>query len=208
MFCHLSEFVADTPYFLAALPQLEDDEFARAVILIIQHDEEGAFGFVLNKPLVNHDEVSTQLVAEVQDAAGATIFEFEEPLFKGGPVKEEMVFLLHDNKTFGNEVEGRITDEYFITADTQIFQDILTQTDHPTRKSFFMGCTSWEPQQLDEEILNGAWVIVPFDPTHLFHVAPENNTEWSEEYWKRVLRLAGIDPFTLMTQGTSDFGPN
>lgn len=199
--------MADTPYLLAALPQLEDDEFARAVILVIQHDDEGAFGFVLNKPLVNQDEVSTQLVAEVQDAEGATLSEFEEPLFNGGPVKEEIVFMLHDNSAYGDE-DGHITDDFFITADTQKFQEILTQSEHETRKSFFMGCVSWEPHQLDEEILNGAWVMVPFDAKHLFQSPPDDSAEWSEEYWKQVLRTAGIDPFTLMTQGTSDFGPN
>jgi putative transcriptional regulator len=199
--------VAQTPYLLAALPQLQDEEFARAVILIIQHDDEGAFGFVLNKPLVTQDAVSTQLVAEVQDAQGSTLFEFEEPLFRGGPVKEEMVFLIHDNKKYG-DADGHIVDDLFVTADTQVFQEVLTQSDHPTRKSFFMGCTSWEPHQLDEEIRQGAWVMVPFDDKHLFQTPPEDNAEWSEEYWKKVLRSAGIDPFTLMTQGSSDFGPN
>lgn len=197
----------ETPYILAALPQLEDDEFARAVILVIQHDDEGAFGFLLNKPFVNHEEVATQLVAEIQDAEGSTLLEFEEPLFKGGPVKEEMVFMMHTSAEHGDE-EGEITEGIWITADTQTFQEILTLEDPSIQHSFFLGCTSWENTQVEDEIRNGAWIMIPFDRSHLFQVPPEDSTLWSEEMWKTALRSAGVDPFTLMTQGQNDFGPN
>jgi putative transcriptional regulator len=199
--------VTQTPYILAALPQLEDDEFARAVILVIQHDDEGAFGFLLNKPFVNQDEVSTQLVAEIQDSEGATLLEFEEPLFKGGPLKDEMVFMIHASPELGDE-EGEISEGLWVTADTQVFQDLLTRSDSEVKHSFFLGCTSWDDAQLDDEIRNGAWIMIPFDPKHLFQTPPEDSAEWSEEMWKEVLRSAGVDPFTLMTQGQNDFGPN
>lgn len=199
--------VPETPYLLAALPQLEDDEFARAVILVIQHDDEGAFGFLLNKPFVNQDEVTTQLVAEIQDAEGATLLEFEEPLFKGGPVKEEMVFMMHDSPRHGDE-EGEITEGLFITADTEVFQEILTVEESKIRHSFFLGCTSWDGTQLDDEIRNGAWIMIPYDPKLLFQTPPEDSVVWSEDMWKDALRSAGVDPFTLMTQGQNDFGPN
>jgi len=199
--------VTETPYILAALPQLEDDEFARAVIVVIQHDEEGAFGFLLNKPFVNQDEVATQLVAEIQDAQGSTLLEFEEPLFKGGPVKEEMVFMMHSSSAHGDE-EGEITDGVWITADTEVFQDVLTLEDDTVKHSFFLGCTSWEETQLEDEIRNGAWIMIPFEKKHLFQTPPEDSAEWSEEMWKAALRSAGVDPFTLMTQGQNDFGPN
>ncbi|MEO5667448.1 MAG: YqgE/AlgH family protein [Bdellovibrionota bacterium] len=199
--------MTETPYILAALPQLEDDEFARAVIVVIQHDEEGAFGFLLNKPFVNQDEVATQLVAEIQDAEGSTLLEFEEPLFKGGPVKEEMVFMMHTSAEHGDE-EGEIVDGIWITADTEVFQDILTREDGIPRHSFFLGCTSWEKEQLEDEIRNGAWIMIPFEAKHLFQVPPEDSDLWSEEMWKDVLRSAGVDPLTLMTQGQNDFGPN
>jgi putative transcriptional regulator len=199
--------VTETPYILVALPQLEDDEFARAVILVIQHDEEGAFGFMLNKPFVNQDEVSTQLVAEIQDAEGATLLEFEEPLFKGGPVKEEMVFLMHTSAEHGDE-EGEITNGVWITADTEVFQDLLTRDDPTVRHSFFMGCTSWEETQLEDEIRNGAWIMIPYSDKNLFQKPPEDSAAWSEDMWSDALRSAGVDPLTLMTQGQNDFGPN
>ncbi len=195
-----------TPYLLAALPQLEDEIFYRAVVLIVHHDEEGAFGFILNKPFTSEEEEATQLVAEIQDQRGATLFEFEEPLFQGGPSKEEMVFLMHDRKVLGDE-EGKVTDDIFITADSEIFQEALTQSEEG-RKSFFMGCSSWDEGQLDDEIQNGAWIMVPFEERHLFRIPPDDVSDWSESFWAEVLRTAGVDPLTLMTQGENEFGPN
>ncbi|NCN41611.1 hypothetical protein GW916_10245 [bacterium] len=195
-----------TPYLLAALPQLEDEIFYRAVVLIVHHDEEGAFGFILNKPFTGEEEEATQLVAEIQDQQGSTLFEFEEPLFQGGPSKEEMVFLMHNQKALGDE-EGKVTDEIFITADSDVFQDVLTQSEEG-QKSFFMGCSSWDAGQLDDEIQNGAWIMVPFEERHLFRVPPDDLGDWSEGFWAEVLRVAGVDPLTLMTQGENEFGPN
>lgn len=195
-----------TPYLLAALPQLEDEIFYRAVVLIVHHDDEGAFGFILNKPFTSEEEESTQLVAEIQDQQGATLFEFEEPLFQGGPSKDEMVFLMHNQKALGDD-DGRVTDEIFITADSEVFQDVLTQ-DEEGLKTFFMGCSSWEEGQLDDEIQNGAWIMVPFDKKQMFRTPPDDLGDWSEAFWIEVLRTAGVDPLTLMTQGENEFGPN
>lgn len=195
-----------TPYILAALPQLEDEIFYRGVVLIVHHDKDGAFGFLLNKPFTGDEEEATQLVAEIQDEKGETLFEYEEPLYSGGPSKEEMIFLMHNQKALGDD-DGRIDEETFVTADSDIFQDVLTQSEEG-QKCFFVGCSSWEPEQLDDEIQNGAWIMVPFDRKYLFRHPSDEDISWSENFWIEVLRNSGVDPLTLMTQGESEFGPN
>lgn len=196
-----------TPYILAALPQLEDEVFYRAVVLIVHHDTDGAFGFVLNLPYTGEDEESTQLVAEIQDERGEVLLEYEEPLMFGGPSKEEMIFLMHDQSELGDD-DGRVSDKVFVTADSDVFQDVLTNSEE-CQRAFYIGCASWDPNQLEDEIQNGAWITVPFDEKYLFRPPGEGETlSWSENFWIEVLRSSGVDPLTLMTQGESEFGPN
>ncbi len=198
----------ETPFYLAALPQLEDEEFSRAVILVLEHTEEGAFGVILNKPFLSGETLPTQVVAEIKDVTGETVQEFEQPLYRGGPLREETIFTIH-SWSQGTNPGTEFAPGLYVTSDPELFQDILTQSaESGIQKSFFLGCSNWEAGQLDAELRGGSWLMIPFTQDFLFREGDENLETWSEEFWKEILKHAGCDPLTLLPHGSSDFGLN
>lgn len=197
----------DKPYFLAALPQLDDETFSNGVILVTNHNDEGAFGLLLNKPFMGSGEMPTQLVAEIQDQQGATLMEFEEPLFGGGPVREETLFALHECAELGPRCT-QVAEGIWLATEVEVFQDLMTQEYRDHRHVFFLGCTSWEGGQLESELRTGTWLTVPFEATFLFRKHDPEVADWSAVFWREILKHGGCDPLTLIGQGPDDMGPN
>lgn len=190
----------NAPYYLVAAPKAQDEFFAQAVVLISHHDEEGAVGFMINKHVGTEDFEQTQMVAEVKDAEGNTLYELRSDVFLGGPVSEESLFVIHDVDALASTGE-EIGDHLFLSSDPETFQSLLEGENFVSRRRFFVGICSWDAGQLESEIRAGTWVMVPFDRKFLF-----NDIKYSESYvedtWKNVLKGGGLDPLTLM--GPSD----
>lgn len=201
----------DSPFFLAALPQLADEFFARAVVLVGHHDEQGAFGLLLNKPLLDENNALTQMVTEVKDPQGNTLFEFHEDIFEGGPVNDGAIFALHDIEVLGT-AESDIGHDLFLATDPEIFQRLLESEDFKKNRRFYVGCSSWDQGQLESELRSGSWLLVPYDRKFLFESSKEieklGPEQWRESLWRRVLIHGGGDPLTLMTPGSTDSGYN
>ncbi len=130
--------------------QLTGSFFARTVILICQHDAEGAFGLVLNRPTGN--KVGDALVADLPDALKGL------PLFLGGPVQPTAMSFLHtdaflpDGNVLGNLSIGHSLDELMdlgesFAADKQV--------------RLFAGYSGWSPGQLEDEMKRKAWLTHP-----------------------------------------------
>lgn len=185
---------------------MEDERFARGVVLINQHDDTGASGLLLNHPLVDEDEHPTQMTAEIKDLAGNVVFHVTEDLLDGGPVNDESIFSLHECEDVGTE-QSRIADGLYMETEPEIFQKLLENEDRKARRRFYLGSSQWAAGQLESEIRAGAWLLVPYDRRFLFGLRAGENTS-PEEVWKRVMRSGGVDPLTLMGQGSSDAGPN
>ncbi len=201
----------DAPFFLVALPQLEDELFARAVILVGHHDEDGAFGLLLNKALVDDNNALTQMVTEVKDPQGNTLFEFSEDIFEGGPVDEGAIFALHEIEELGT-AESDIGQNLFLATDPEVFQKLLENEPYKKQRRFYVGCSSWEGGQLESELRSGSWVLVPYDRKFLFdpveQILAQGVESWRESLWRRVLIHGGCDPLTLMKPGSTDSGYN
>jgi len=199
----------ETPYFLVALPQLNDPAFARTVVLVTHHGDEGANGLVINVPLVNEEDSQTQMVAEVKDTDGETLSEYEEFLFEGGPVNEETLFAIHDIEALADG-DTPITNEVFLASNPDAFHRLLESEDFKNRRRFFVGCATWEAGQLDSELRTGAWFTVPFKKEYLFKKIEEDTDQkkWQDDLWVQILREGGGDPFTMMGQGPVDSGYN
>lgn len=207
------------PYFLVALPRMDDPLFSKTVVLLSTHDETGAFGIILNKAKVDEEEsASAQMKAEIKDPEGNVLLEFSEDLYEGGPVHQESVFLLHDVPSVAT-ADSRVGEqELFLTSDPQVFSLVLDATKAGTyHKRFFLGTSAWLPGQIEAEIRAGAWVVIPLKNEFLFesttHEVGEeidmlDRKNWQEDFWKRVLRSGGLDPLTLSSQGNSDAGLN
>lgn len=157
---------------LLASPSLLDPNFARTVVLIGVHGEEGAIGVVLNRP-------STVTVAEavpkLQEALGEL-----ELMHVGGPVQSDSIVLLAefiDPSPAGLLVLGRIG---FPAADASI-EELAEAT---ARRRVFAGHAGWGPGQLDAEVADGDWITHLAQPEDVFTDAPES-------LWSTVLTRMG-----------------
>jgi putative transcriptional regulator len=157
---------------LVATPALDDPNFSDTVILVLDVDEGGALGVVLNRP-------SGLAVAEVLDA-WRDVVSGPEVLFQGGPVMTEgalAVALLHssvDTPVGFREVTGQLG---LIDLDTPV--ELLGESVDSLR--IFAGYAGWGAGQLDGEIETGSWYVVPATADDVFREDPT-------DLWRDVLR--------------------
>ncbi|HEV3046338.1 MAG TPA: YqgE/AlgH family protein [Solirubrobacteraceae bacterium] len=157
---------------LLAAPSLQDPNFARTVVLIGMHNEDGAMGVVLNRP-------STVTVGEAVPQLEAML-DASEQLFVGGPVQPSAVVFLAEflePALAGVLVLGRIG---FPAPDAGIEQ----LSEATERKRLFAGHAGWSAGQLDAEVAAGDWIAHPAEPQDVF-------TEDPAELWAAVLRRKG-----------------
>jgi putative transcriptional regulator len=164
---------------LVAGSGLFDPNFRRTVVLIGEHNEEGAVGVVLNRPL----PVSVgEAVPPLAGLAGA-----DEPVFLGGPVQSQSVVVLADfdqPDRAGLLVFGSIG---FLTG--HIEPDEIG----PVRRArVFAGYAGWGPGQLEGELEVQSWILEPAQPADVFAEDPER-------LWSQVLRRKGGDYAVLAT---------
>jgi putative transcriptional regulator len=161
-----------TGQLLLASPTLRDPNFARTVVLIGVHSEEGAMGIVLNRP-------SALTVGEAVPQLEATLDE-QEPVYIGGPVQPNSIVLLAeflDPSPAGLLVLGRIG---FPAPDT----DIEELTRATARGRVFAGYAGWSEGQLDAELDQGDWIVQAAQPQDVFCEEPE-------DLWREVLTRKG-----------------
>ncbi len=132
-------------HFLVASPHLIDDNFFRSVVLIIQHDEEGAFGVVLNRPT----NITVSDLDELPATAPAVL---AMPIHIGGPVEGPLV-AVHAEGELG---EFEITPGVFFSAARDAIQALVTE--EPSKFRLFQGYSGWAPNQLEGEIKQGGWL--------------------------------------------------
>ena len=169
---------------LVASPELVDPNFARTVVLIIHHDEDGSFGLVLNRPL-------GQTLAEVlPDLAPAAT---EVPVLQGGPVQTEMLQLVSRS-----EVAGRVIVPSLSVGAT--LGDLLDSPSERQDMRAYLGYAGWGAKQLEDETAAGGWIVAPARAGHVFDVPPE-------QLWITVLRELG-GPYAWMALGAGDPGDN
>jgi putative transcriptional regulator len=157
---------------LLAAPSLQDPNFARSVVLIGVHTEEGAVGVVLNRPSA---ATVGYAVPQLGDAVGEC-----EQVFVGGPVQpSSVVFLAEflDPAAAGVLVLGRIG---FPAPDADI-EELATVT---SRRRVFAGHAGWGPGQLDAELESGDWIVEHAEPRDVF-------TDVPAELWSEVLTRKG-----------------
>ena len=157
--------------------KLTGAEFHRAVVLICQHDSEGAFGLVLNR--ASEHTVEDSIVATLPPMV------LDLPLFLGGPVQPQGVnFLLQES------VDATPTDSHILPG-LRLVHD-LDELVEPQggfaafrQIKFFAGYAGWSPGQLDNEIKMKAWLTHPATMDLVFHSAPS-------KLWRLILKTKGL----------------
>jgi putative transcriptional regulator len=160
---------------LIAEPSIIGDlSFNRAVILLADHNQLGAVGFIVNK----------QLDYYLKDLVEGTECDF--PIYNGGPVEQDNLYFIHKSpELIPNSLE--IAQGIFWGGDFSIVLDLINSekiTDEDIK--FFLGYSGWDENQLDSELKSQAWLVV------------QNNykntiiSKCSEEFWKeKMLELGG-----------------
>jgi putative transcriptional regulator len=167
---------------------LPDSNFYRTVVLIIHHDEQGAFGVVLNRPADN-------TIAEIWEAVG------EEPCYSaqqvnvGGPVSGPLM-ALHTNQSWS---ESEILPGIHFAAHKDHLNEIVKNSEERFR--IFSGYSGWAPGQLESELKYGGWMVLPASEDYIF-----GNPE---DMWRKASQEIGrgiTDP--LVNRGRSPDDPS
>ena len=156
--------------FLVASPHLPDKNFFQSVVLIVQHTEEGAVGFILNRP-------TTKTVREVWTLFSDDSCDCDAQINDGGPVDGPLMAV--HMSTFLSE-EEIIPGVHLATQKDNIHR-LVTHSNKPFR--VFSGYAGWGPGQLDEELEAGGWLIAAAESTEIFSEP--------DEMWKRVSQNIG-----------------
>jgi putative transcriptional regulator len=157
--------------FLIASPKLVDPNFARSVILMIQHDSKAALGVVVNRPL----EVTLQQACEQALGAGC---EFDGVLHHGGPC-EAMLVVIHTDES---AAEAQVMPGLYFTTTRDRVEQLLENP--ASQMKFFVGYSGWGPGQLEAEFETGSWIAVSATSDRVF--GP------TENLWTRLSTEAGL----------------
>ncbi len=154
---------------LISTPGILDPRFYKTVIYMISHNEKGAMGLIINKPMKELDfhEIVTGISSKgVQKKVSQAV------LF-GGPVEFKRGFLLHSSEYYLSGKTLKLSSKYNLTNDTKALEDICKGTG-PVSRLFTLGYAGWHGGQLEQEILEDAWLVAKADPSIIFG---ENFTE-------------------------------
>lgn len=168
------------------MPQLQDPNFARTVVLLCEHAPQGAFGLVLNRPTDVPAASVVRLEPPVADGGGLT-------LWMGGPVEPQRGWIL-----LGEEAQAwdarRIVDGVYLSASPVLLRRVLEERPSP-RARVLAGYAGWGPGQLDNELAESSWLIADVQPDLIFDIE-------ADAMWETAIRRLGADPTTLqMSRG-------
>jgi putative transcriptional regulator len=155
---------------LIASPQLGDENFARSLVLLIEHNREGAFGVVLNRPV-------GKTLQELWREVGSAPCHSRQPLYLGGPVPGPLMSL-HTKRELA---ETEPVPGVFFAARKQHL-DQLVLSEEPAYK-VFIGHAGWGAGQLENELRQGAWRTLPATAELIFSTA--------DDLWETVFRQLG-----------------
>jgi putative transcriptional regulator len=144
--------------------------FHRSVVLICQHDSEGAFGLVLNQH--SPKSVGEMVLADLPENLK------EQPLFLGGPVQPGALSYLHTDVFLPN---ANVLPKLSLGHSLDTLVDIGTSFSSTQQVRIFAGYAGWSPGQLEEELARKAWVTHPASVELVFDAEPES-------LWKKILR--------------------
>ncbi len=166
-----SSYTSLANHFLVALPTLDDPNFSKSVVYIYEHNEEGAMGLIINKPLtmqlqdvLQHLNIETK-IAEIGKQA----------VMMGGPIGQEHGFVLY-------EEDGEI----FLSSSKETLITIANGNG-PQRYLITLGYSGWQSGQIEQELQQNDWLIVPCENPPILFETP------LEERWRVIAKIIGVD---------------
>jgi len=159
---------------LISEPSLRDFYFRQSVILLAEHNEEGTFGVIINKP------IEARLKDIIKGFSGYNL-----PVYLGGPVKTDSIFFIHTRSDIPRSVP--IMEGLYWGGDLDEIKAMLkNKTMSPREIRFFVGYSGWSANQLDREIKEKSWVLSQTTVSEVINDHPET-------LWSNYLKNMGQD---------------
>lgn len=161
---------------LISEPLLSDNYFKRSVVLLAEHNEEGSFGIILNKPI---DNKFNEILSDFPDFSG--------PLYLGGPVSNSSLFFIH---TLGDMIDNsqEIMNGLYWGGDIEAVRELLMLKKIDVNQiRFCVGYSGWGSNQLEEELKRNSWLVSSLPAELLLNTSPDDLWEFAlnsldEEY--------------------------
>jgi putative transcriptional regulator len=169
--------------------KLHGSFFHRTVVLICQHDEEGAFGLILNRSSDN--TVGQALVANLSKAVK------EQPLFVGGPVQPGALSYLHTDAFLP---DASVLPNLNLGHSLETLMDLSESASSTQKLKLFAGYSGWTAGQLDNEMARKDWLVHPASIDLVFHPEPG-------KLWKEIIRQKD-DQTRLLAESPDDLSWN
>jgi putative transcriptional regulator len=170
------------PSLLLSMPQLLDPNFARTVVVLCEHAADGAFGLVVNRPSDISAGEAVQLEPPIARSNGM-------PLLIGGPVEPQRGWILTADPPEGVEAQ-ELGAGLHLSASPLLLRRVLGAEPPPSRTHVLAGYAGWGAGQLDAELAESAWLIMPVELDLIFDVPPD-------AAWETAIRRLGADPNLL-----------
>lgn len=156
-----------TDNFLIAMPSLEDPYFSNALVYICEHNENGALGIIVNRPIDMNLAGLLEKIDIKLDAGQLA----ELPVYFGGPVQLDRGFVLHRpvgqwQSTLAVNAEVGLTSSRDVLA-------AVGKEGLPSEIIVTLGYAGWDAGQLEDELGQNSWLTVPASPGILFELPPE-----------------------------------
>jgi putative transcriptional regulator len=156
-----------TDNFLIAMPALEDPYFAHSLVYICEHNENGALGIIVNRPIdMNLAGLLEKIDIKLEAGDLADL-----PVYFGGPVQLDRGFVLH--RPVGQWQSTLAVNEAVGLTSSRDVLSAVGSTGLPSEIIVTLGYSGWDAGQLESELAQNSWLTVPAKPSILFELPPE-----------------------------------
>jgi putative transcriptional regulator len=169
-----------TDHFLIAMPAMDDPYFSKSLIYIAEHNDQGALGLIVNRPL---DMTLATLFEKIEIPIESTELA-NLPVFFGGPVQTDRGFVLH--RPIGDwQSTLAVNQDVGLTSSRDVLQSVAREG-KPHEVLVTLGYSGWGAGQLESELAQNSWLTVPANPHILFDIP-------YEERLPSAMEILGID---------------
>ena len=174
-------------HFLLAMPGMDDPFFKHSLIYLCEHNQEGSMGIMLTRSTnMSVAEIVAKmnfLIADQRD------YRHDDVVLVGGPVSVERGFILHSKCIPAFQHSVAVSDQIWLTTSADVLQTV-GRADAPEKYLVALGCCTWRPDQLEQEIADNAWLVIDGNEHLLFDVHYDHR-------WLEASRSLGIEPSYL-----------
>ena len=157
-------------HFLISMPHMDDPRFALTVTYICEHNESGAMGIIINRP------IGIELNELLQHLDFSYNSDQTTPVYAGGPVQDDRGFILHRSTTNEWDSSYKITAELSLTTSMDILQAI-SENSGPEQFLVALGYAGWGAGQLEQELSENVWLSCPANLDIIFRTPAEERLQ-------------------------------